>query len=77
MDESILVPPGVAPLEAVGAPQIIPNRGAHEQIMVSAILARDMALLGLIQYDPEYGPGAHVYRPIGPADTEKVRSWIG
>lgn len=66
----------MAPLGAMGKAQIIPSRGAHDQIYPTDEQIQGLVLLGLIDYEPEYGPGAKVYRPRGAADTEKVKSWL-
>lgn len=65
-----------APLGSIGRPQVIPNRGAHEQIHPTDEQIKSLVVLGLIKYEPEYGPGARVYRPTKPADADKVRSWL-
>lgn len=67
-----LAPPG-----AVGRTQIIPNRGPHEQIYVDEETIGALVWMCLVNYDPEYGPGAKVYRPVGEADADEVRTWIG
>jgi len=62
---------------SVGVWQIIPNCGAHEQVAVTPVTAWLLANDGLIEYDPEYGPFAHVFRPVAPlTDAETVRSWL-
>jgi hypothetical protein len=61
----------------VGAWQIIPNCGAHEQISVSREVIWWLLGAGYIEHDPEYGPGARVFRPVEPlTDADTVRSWL-
>ncbi len=67
----------MAPEGMLGPIQIIPNRGAHTQIKVTQKQIETLVVLGLVTYDPDYGPNANVYRPFLRADAEKVRSWIG
>lgn len=66
-----------APPFACGEPQVIPNRGPHIQLYIDPDVIKQMVYVGLVRYDPEYGPGARVYRPTMPADAAKVMSWIG
>ena len=67
----------VAPDGAVGRTQIIPNSGPHTQIYVEDNVAKFLALVGDISYDPDYGPGARVYRPTRELTTaEVIRSWL-
>ena len=65
-----------APRNNPGAPQIIPNRGAHDQILVNEMEIYSLLLLEAIEYEPEYGPNAKVYRPVGPADTDTILGWL-
>jgi hypothetical protein len=61
----------------IGAEQIIPTTGPHEQIMIDAEQAQLLVWIGYIVYDPEYGPNAKVYRPVSDlVDADKVRSWL-
>lgn len=64
------------PAVRVGRPQIIPNRGAHEQIYCTPEQIETLRFFGYIEYEPDYGPNANVYQPVGEADAEKVRSWL-
>jgi len=66
----------LAPKHAVGKTQIIPSRGPHSQVYVEDDLAYALVTLGLINYDPDYGPNARVYRPTRPANEATVRSWL-
>lgn len=67
----------LAPTNAIGRCQIIPNRGPHSQVFIDEQLARALVILGKINYDASYGPNAKVYRPINPATAEMVASWLG
>ena len=67
----------LAPETNPGREQIIPNIGAHDQIMFSHEAIVALVAFGHIRYEPEYGPNAKVYRPTNPmADAEMVRSWV-
>ena len=67
----------MAPENAVGREQIIPNVGAHENIYVTHEQVVALVSFGHIRYDADYGPNAKVYRPANEADAAKVRSWLG
>jgi hypothetical protein len=66
----------LAPEDNCGTPQMIPTRGPHEQIPIGNHQAAALVLMGLIEYDPDYGPNAKVYRPVNPADAATMRRWI-
>ena len=67
--------PGTPP-GPIGRWQIIPSTGPHDQVYVSELQAWDLTYRGFIEYDPEYGPNARVFRPTLLADTDTVRSWL-
>jgi hypothetical protein len=66
----------LAPAEAIGVEQIIPSTGPHEQILVGHEQVVALHFFEAIDYDPEYGPGAKVYRPVGLADAATIRGWL-
>lgn len=65
-----------APESAIGKSQIIPTTGAHVQIPVDDFTLGRLIAQAKIVYDPEYGPGARVYRPIGTVDAETIKEWL-
>lgn len=65
-----------APKENLGRPQIIPNIGAHEQIYPDEEQLKAAVYLGLVYYEPEYGPNAKVYRPTRPTDADGIRGFF-
>lgn len=68
--------PLIAPPGRPGPIQIIPNIGPHEQIYTSQEQIESLVLIGLISYEPDYGPNANVYTPTRWANAAEVRSWI-
>lgn len=66
-----------APETNPGSAQVIPTRGAHEQIYLTGEQERGAVYLGWIYYEPEYGGNAKVYRPFEPMDADGVREMFG
>lgn len=61
-----------------GRHQIIPGVGAHTQHYATPECIRALINAGLIQYEPEYGPDARVFRPTRTywdADTNTIERW--
>lgn len=69
--------PSLAPPTAMGRTQIIPSCGPHTQVYCSELTAKTLVMLGLIDYDPDYGPNARVYRPVHRVSGETVQGWVG
>lgn len=59
-----------------GPLQIIPTLGAHKQFYVTDAQVVVLVMANAIEYDPEYGPHANVFRPVGSVDAETVASWL-
>lgn len=68
--------PYLAPVDAFGKEQIMPNRGPHIPVYANHDAIVALVVFGIIKYDEDYGPRARVYRPVGAADTDKIRSWL-
>lgn len=67
----------LAPSDAPGRTQIIPDRGAHTQLYVSDDVAAMLVYLGFVYYAADYGPNARVYRPCEGVTFEAILRIIG
>lgn len=65
-----------APSSSVGVTQIVPTLGAHEQIIPTDEQLTRLVVSGQIVYEPDYGPNARVYRPVGYKDGNAVRKLL-